>query len=284
MSLDLVGEKEFLIQTGSNNDVVAVAIDIPAGCKLKNLSISCDVIAAAAAFERETACAYAAAAYIFPVEDPDSRVDYNTLWDRFVPKYNDLDVVDLDTTAVDATPFWEPGEGLFDQVFDMGVQPVKIFGRKKRMNFADPGSAGMKFQPAETPFEPQYHPADRFNVKTNRPMRARQPSVMLLAVASPAYDDTTTVRAQLAENQWGQIQYAEATLERALMDTLALTEAGATIPWANASDTLRQYLAPDVFEEVAGSFVATAYLVFGRCSWTLNVPGEMDIGRVDLTP
>jgi len=284
MSLILAGEKEFQVAIANDVDTVLCAIDIPAGCTLRSVSVPCQVLGVSAALEMTEAVAYAAAAYVFPVEDPDTRVDYNVLWDRFVPKYTDVDLIDLDTTTAVTTPFWEPGEGSFEDIFDMGRQPQRVFSRKRRMNFADPGSSGFRFQPAETPFVPQWIPDDTFHMRMNRGISVKAPSVFILAMASPQYDDTTTTRVQLGENQWGQIQYTEATLERALMDQLAITEAGATTPWLQASDTLRTYLAPDTFEETAASFIANAWRVFGVCEWSLQVPGTMDFSRVDLTP
>ncbi len=284
MPLSLRGEKTFQVVTGSNADIVIAAIDIPAGCTLRNVSIPVSMIGVTPAIEREQAVGYAAAAYVFPVEDPDTRVNYDTLWDRFVPKYTDADIIDLDTTGSIASPFWEPGEASFEDIWDMGTMPTKVFGRKKLLTFADPGSAGFRFQPAETPFEPQWFPADKFHVRMNRPIRAKSPSVFLLAVASPAYDDTVTTRSQLGEQDWGQIQYAEATLERALMDQLVLTEAGATTPWIEASDVLRSYLAPNVLEITSGLFITASYNVYGTCTWTLDVPGHLSLEVVDLTP
>ncbi len=282
--LDLMGEKTGQVLIGADLDTVLVGIDLPASCTLKNVQITVDMVGTSVAKERENAIGYAAAAYIIAVEDPSIRVDYDVLWDRFVPKYTDLDVIDLDTTTAVTTPFWEPGEASFEDVFDMGNRPQKVFGRKKQMNFSDPGSSGLKFQPSETPFEPQWFGSDRFVMRMNRGVRVRNPSVLLLAVASPAFDDTVTARSVLTEAQWGQIQYAEATLERALMNQLVLQEAGAETPWEEASDTLRQYLAPNVFEVTAGAFVTEGWNSFTQAQWTLQVPGKMEFDRIDLTP
>jgi len=284
VSLDLMGEKQFQVEIGSNLDTVLAAIDIPAGCTLKSVDIKCDVIGQNASRERDEAIGYAAAAYLIGVEDPDTRVDYNVLWDRFVPKYTDLDLIDLDTTTADVTPFWEPGEGSFEDIFDMGNVPVRVFGRKKMLTIASPGSAGIRFQPSETPFEVQWFAADQFRMRLNRPMRVSRPTVLLLAMASPAYDDTVNTRGQLGEQQWGQIQYAEATLERSLMNLLALEQVANDNPWQSSTDTLRQYLAPNVFETTAASFITEAWDVFGEAKWTVNVPGRIEFDRVDLTP
>lgn len=283
--LDLMGERYFQIAVAANVDRVFAAIDIPAGCVLKSVNIKAHMTGASPSIEREIGTGYAVGAYQFPVEDPDSRVDPDVLWDRFVPKYTDVDVVDLDTNTAVSTPFWEPGEASFEDVYDMGNRPIKTFGRKKLLTFADPGNAGMKFVDQATPFEPQWIAADNFGIKLNRPiMRAHAPSVWMAAIASPNWDDTTGTYAQLAEEQWGIIQYAGDALSRALMDQLSLTEAGATQPYQKMSDTLRAYLAPNVFEETGSAWSAQQMNLFGSINWTLQVPGEIKVGAIDLTP
>lgn len=284
MPMDLMGEKEFQVLSGSNNDIVFLTIDIPAGCILKKVDLQGEIIGQAAANERENALAYAMAGYIIPVEDPDTRVTPDVLWDRFVPKYTEVDLIDLDTTTAVTTPFYEPGEGSFEDLYDMGNTPLKVWSRKKRLNFADPGSLGLRFQPAETPFESQWIPCDRFRMRINKGIKVKRPSVLSVAIASPAYDRTQTVENQLTEQTWGQIQYAEATLERALMNQLALTEATAETPWEEASVILRQYLSPDVHERTAATFLTEQFNVFGFCTYTVNVPGTMSFDKVDLTP
>lgn len=228
---------------------------------------------------------YACGAYLVKVEDPDTAVSYQALWDRHVPKVSDLDTIDLDTAGEDTSPFWHPGEADFDAIFDMGDRPLKLFMRKKMLNFANPGSAGMRFQDAATPFAAQWLGADSFKVKVNRSIRVSSPSVVLIAISSASMDDTTaTPHTVLTENEWAQVQYVEATLERALMDQMNLVEAGAETPWENASVLLRKHLAPDVFEETAASFIQDAYNVFTQMDFAHTVPGAMDFRVVDLTP
>lgn len=280
--LDLKGEKLFQVRGVANGDKVIAAIDIPRGCELREVSVKVSLTGLSAKLEREVAMGYGAAAYVFEVQDPDTRETYDTLWDRFVPKYTDADIIDLDTTTANTTPFWEPGEASWEDVFELGNTPTKTFGRKKLMTFADPGSAGLRFVDQATPFEPLWIPADMFHIRNNRPLRAvKRPQVWMAAVATPAFDDTVTTRVQLVEKEWGQIQYAKSTLERALVDQLVISTDTAYVA---ASDVMRKYLAPNVLEEDAASFVSELLSMFGVISWTLRVPGDIEIGKVDMTP
>lgn len=284
MTITLKGERHAQVLTGSNSDTVLLAFDLPAASVLQEVSASIHLVGVNAAIEREQACMYAVAAYLIELEDPDTNADYEDIWDRFVPKYTDIDVIDLDTIGTDTTPFWEPGEANFDEIFDMGDMPTKLFMRRKMLTFASPGNGGIRFQPAETPFEPQWMAADTFSIKINKSVRVRAPSVFIVSIGNPALDDTANTRFHLGEADWGQIQYVEMTLERALVDQLGLIEAGAETPWEESSDLLRRHLAPDVFEATAGAFIAMPFNIFAQLQFSHTVPGTMDFSVVDLTP
>ncbi len=285
MTVLLKGERHaHTLTAGQGNDDIVVAFDLPAESVLRRVSINMDIIGVALAFEREQALHYSLAMYMIELEDPDMAISYEDLWDRFVPKYTDVDTIDLDTGAADTTPFWEPGEANFDEVFDMGNMPLRMYYRRKRMTIADPGNAGLVFQPAETPFEPQWLAMEKLHIRLNKSIRVRKPSVVILGLATPSLDDTTTARAHLLEAEWGQIQYVESTLERALMDQLNIVEAGAETPWVEASLLLRKHLAPDVFEETAGAYSADNFNVFLDLHFEHTVPGRMHTGVIDLTP
>ncbi len=285
MSILLKGERHaHTLGGGGGTDTVVTAFDLPADSVLRSVYCEIDAIGAVTAREREVASWYSCAAYLIELDDPDEVATYDALWDRFVPKYTDSDTIDLSTGEADTTPFWEPGMTNFDEIFDMGDMPLKLFMRRKTMTFARPGSAGFRFQPAETPFEPQWLPADAFTIRINRPIRVRKPSVFVIAMGFPLTTDTTTTRPTLVENEWGRIQFVESTLEMALIDQLNVVEAGAETPWEDASVLLRKHLAPDVFEQTTGAFVTENYNVFSMMQFSHTVPGSMDFRVVDLTP
>lgn len=283
--ITLKGERHAQITSeGGGNDSVIVAFDLPADSVLKRVVINLNILGVSLAHERETALHYALAAYLVQLDDPDQVVGYEALWDRFVPKYTDVDTLDLNTGSVDTTPFWEPGEANFDEVFDLGDMPLRMYYRRKRLTMADPGNAGLRFQPSETPFEPQWWPGDNVRIEMNKSVHVRAPSVFMLAIAVPSLDDTSTTRPTLTEVEWGRIQYVEATLERSLIDQLDVVEVGATTPWEDSSLLLRKHLAPDVFEEDAASYLTEAFRVYADLHFEHTVPGQISLGTIDLTP
>lgn len=285
MTTLLKGERYAQVLTGAaNTDTVVLAFDLPAGSVLKRVSATLDLVGVTDALERENAINYALAMYLVPLDDPDTAEVYDAIWDRFVPKYTDVDSIDLDTVGADTTPFWEPGEADFESVFDMGNSPLRMYMRRKRLDFADPGNAGFRFQPAETPFEPQWIAGDIVHIRTNKSIRIRQPSIVMIGVAQPLMDDTSTLRPHLTEIEWGQIQYVEATLERALMDQIDNVEAGATVTWETASAVLRKHLAPDVFEATANAWKTETFNIFAHLTFEHTVPGTMAFDVIDITP
>ncbi len=284
MTILLKGERHGHQLTGTGNDTVITGFELPAESVLRSLHVNVDMIGVQTALERERCVMYACAAYLIQLDDPDEAVTHQTIWDTFVPKYTDTDTIDLSTGEANATPFWEPGMADFDDLFEMGDRPLKLFMRRKKLNFANPGSGGIRFQPAETPFEPQWMPADSFRIHINRPIRIRSPSALLVAISNPLTTDTTTTRPILTESEWGQIQYIESTLERSLMDQLGVTEAGAETPWTESTDLLRKHLAPDVQEETAGAFATESFNVFQTTQFSHTVPGTMSFRTVDITP
>lgn len=281
--ITLAGERHGQMLSGTNVDVVITAFDLPKNSVLTKINCKVDLVSKSLAIEREEAIMYAAAAYLIELDDPDTGDTYDDIWDRFVPKWTDTDAIDFDTAGVAAAPFWEPGEADFESFFDMGDIPQRLYMKRRMLNFADPGSGGIRFQPSETPFEPQWIAGDSFTFKLNKQIRIRKPSVMILALASPGLGDTTTARVHLTEFEWGDIQYVEQTLERALMHQQGKFEAGAETPYEEASAVLRKHLAPDVFEQTAATFITEQMVGYFYMQFEHTVPGTMDFTRVDIT-
>ncbi len=285
MTIALKGERFSQVLTSSAGDNVMFGISLPAESVLKNITARIDIVGTSPSLERHEATAYAVAGYVLGLEDPDSPVPFDSIWDRFVPKYKRIDVIDLDTGSLDSTPFWEPGEAAFEEVFDMGDMPTRLFMRRKMLNFSNPGSSGFRFVDQATPFEPQWYPSDSFNIQVNKPIRVGKPSIILFAIAAPALDATTVSEdGHLLESEWGQIQWVEATLERALIDQLGVKEGGAETPWEESSDLLRKHLAPDIYEQTPDSYVLETYNVYSSVQFEHTVPGVMSFDTVDLTP
>lgn len=223
---------------------------------------------------------YAIEGWILPVLDPDSGITYDTLWDTLVPKDTDVQTMDLDTGAADATPFYEPGEADWTSLFDVGLRPERLYHRHRFITATSRGVIIMK--DSETPFLPLFVPGDDFVIHIGRRLRVRQPSALVFAAAMPSTDDTTsTLQGILGETEWPQVKYMSHVLERALLHVLGVVEAGAETPWEEATALLQKHLDPDVFEELAAKFTAANIDFFVEAMIDHSVVGAL--GKAALT-
>ncbi len=212
--------------------------------------------------------------WVLPMDDPDNGVTMNALWDAEVPKDTGGDVLDLDSGGADASPFYEPGQITWEFLFEVGMQPRRIFHRH---HIVSPLDAILLRQDEETPFLEEYFAGFREKVDIRRSIRVANPSLVVFAVAVPDTLQTSATApvAPLAEDEWGRVKYIDHVLEMAMMDLLGLTEAGAETPWEEASDLLRAYLDPSLLEPNAGTFVGTSWGAFGELTFDVVVPGRM---------
>ncbi len=270
------GEIKLLLGT----DRVLTGMSLPIGTIINNIRGEITLLGTPAALHRLDIVAYAMELWLIPVGDPDAGTAMNTTVDGRVPKDSDSLVMDLDIGATDATPFWEPGEVAWSQVFDVGYTPEMLYHRDEFLTYAS--GAVHKFQDGVTPFANEWMAGLKFNYGVKRRLRVTQPSILVAIVASPNLDETDpTEPTQMAETEWPRIQYIESMLEQSLIHLLGLTETGAETPWIEAPASILAHVEPDMFEEDAGAFVAQEYRAFGEMIVDHTVEGKM--GGITIT-
>lgn len=264
------------VQAGS--DEVLFGISLPGESRLNSvrakININSNLITGLI-----TGHMYAVEGWILPVLDPDLADTYEDIFDALVPKDTDVDTLDLDTTALDITPFYEPGEADLNSLFRAGLQPERIYHRHALVTLTSPHASiflGVTSADVE-----QWIPADNFYINVEKNYYIENPSVLVFALASPSLDDTTTtLPTALAENEWPRLKYIGDTLHQAMMDVFGLTEAGAESPWEEATALLRKHLEPDLLEESAGQFAASTWQVFTQAVINMSVVGELATGAI----
>ncbi len=260
-------------------DEVMCGLSLPSDTVVHDVKVEVSLTSDAHMNIGETAM-YGAAVYIVPILDPDAGVAFDTLWDTLVPKDTDVQTMDLDTGAADSSPFFEPGEADWSEVFDVGLRPEKLYMRTRMLTLSN-GGAVQQFQDNQTPFLPKWIAGDRFTIRIRRRLRVRQPSALLVALASPSLTDTTNVKeTALLENEWPQVKYARNMLERAMLHVFGLVEAGAETPWEEATALLQKHLDPDMIEDVAATFVGSTWDYGVKALFDHSVPGEVSIKAV----
>lgn len=274
--LKMVGKRQSHRIVATGTDKVLFGIAMPSDSVVTSVQAEVHLTTREADVKSfENVCMWGCEGYVIPVDDPDTTEGYEALWDRYVPKDTDVEAIDLDTAAEDATPFLEPGEPDWTQVLDVGLRPRRVFRRQGLVSVVHP-RAVLAFHDPNTPFAALWQPADFFRIRVNRPIRVSKPSMMLFALASPALDDTTTtLPITPAENEWSRTRYMGEVLRLAIMDLIGLTEAGATTPWEEATDLLLKHLLPDVVEETAGVMGSVSWDATTMATFHQMVPGTL---------
>lgn len=257
----------------ADSDEVMVAFPIPAGGTLNNIWLQVHAIG-----PEETgiltANIYGMAGFVVPMTDPDTQVNAQQLWDRMVPK----DVAggqgsfDIDTTAEDSTPEFEPGLVDWSGVFDLtSLDPVEIFRRRKLVTLA---SSPVAFQQREAALD-LFVPVDHFRSQIKRSVRVNTPSMALIAFSSPQTTSTSTSEQNTpTEGQWSILQNLERVLEDMVYFQTGLVEAGAETPYDIASIFLEDLLEDVYFEETAGRINPISWVVHCWATADITVPGR----------
>jgi len=280
MGTKLIARRLSKIEVAAGTDVIQFGISLPANTIVTGVKAAVNLWGPSVV-DVQRAVMYACEGWILPLLDAETALAYITLWDNLVPKDTDVETIDLDTGALDTTPFFEAGEPDFAELFDVGSDAKRIYHRHRVMSIVQGNY--IKYQDNQTPFTPQYHPGEAFNINVNRSYRVTQPSALIFAIASPAMDDTTSsAPATLAEAEWAQVQYIDHVVERSLLHLFGVIETGAETPWEEATALLKKQLLPDVFEQVAGEWASVEYDVTTMATITMIVDGSLRKSTISI--
>ena len=104
------------------------------------------------------------------------------------------------------------GEHNLAELFDVGLQPEKIYGAHEIVSMVN--GAVVVFQDNETPFNNVWQAGFVRRVRVARRLGVKQPSVLVIGMGSPNFDDTTAVaELSLGEAEWAQLKYVDHVLE-----------------------------------------------------------------------
>ncbi len=279
MASRMFARRTFITRVATGTDVVFFGISLPSDSVIHDIKVRCSLVmedlAGVANLAMAQVVAYGVEGWILPVLDPDNQLSYDQLWDWLVPKDSDVETLDLDTGGTDTSPFYEPGEVALSMIFDVGLQPERVYHRHRICTA--PRNALMVFQDNQTPFAPKWIAGDSFDIHIRRRLRVNQPSCLVFAVALPLGDDTdATAPVFLSEAQWPQVKYIDHVLERAMLHTLGLVEAGAETPFEEATALLKAHLDPDVYETEDGAFaILSDWTIAGEAVIDHSVVGDL---------
>lgn len=282
--LRLIGRRTAYKSASGGVDSVLLGISLPSDTVINRISFNGFTVPQINTLEMQSneVMGIALEAWILPIDDPDATANFDDVWDTLVPKDTDAQTLDLDAETVDSQAFFEPGEVDWQSVFDVGIRPRRIWHHHKYLHIGN--TTGVVFVDSQTPFSPKWQPGASYGFRSKRRMRIEQPSVLLVGISVPAFDDTTsTLESPLAENEWPRVKYLGDVLIFALHEVLGLTEATAETPFEEAADLLQRHLDPDVFEgsNMVNQLVNNGMAFFGEIIVDHEVTGTLAIQTVD---
>lgn len=258
----------------AGSDEIIFGVSLPAGSVVHdiNAEVLCHFVSDT---PLGTVTMYGVEGYLLPVFDPDSGASFETIWDQLVPKDSDTESVDLDTSAADTGPFFEPGEPSFQDMLDVGLVPKRIYRRERMLHIGNGSVFSFRQQAGDTI---RWVPGDQFKIRVKRRIRVKVDSILVFGFASPSLDDHTgTFEKILDEFEWPQVKYMSETMRRALLHLIGLTEAGAETPWEEATALLKKHLEPDMIEETANSWTGSTWTVATRAIIDHSTIGEFGV-------
>ncbi len=273
MSTRMMARRSFITSVVAGADGVCCAFPLPANSQVNRLS-------GFVTFEGLTlegpikVFVNALEGWILPITDPDTGSSFDTVWDQLVPKDTSAVLMDLDVVATDATPFFEPGSTMWEAFFDVGATPQRVYHASRMLSLKD---AVFAARDPESTFLLEQIPGNTYPLQLSRRFRVQEPSVLMFGAASPDTLETSNSEGLVAipEQDWGQIQFIDHVMERAMLSVLGIVEAGAETPWEEAAALLKRTLDPLFFESVAGTLTPMTWRVYGQAVLDFTVEGTM---------
>ncbi len=278
--LRMLARREFAIQVTAGLDKVAFGVTLPSDTVVHGVEVKSTFAGSVEAATFASVFAVAFEMWILPILDPDAALPVDTIWDNLVPKDTVATTIDLDTAAIDVNNFFEPGEVDMSAIYDIGLRPQRVYHQHGYLTLAN--SALIVWQDSQSPFLLKFWPGGSLNFRLKRSFKVRQPSVLALAIASPAMGTKTSVAPSvLTEAQLPQVKYMRDVVQRGLMSSLGLVEAGAETPWEDAAALIKTHLDPSVYEQASlGTLQTAAWNYQGEASVDHSVTGEFRLNRL----
>lgn len=267
----------YMRRYGSNSiaagaDSALLAWPLPSDSTLNFLKGECHCMIQSATVPGTQVAMYGAQGWLLKSEVVADFEVMDTLWDKFVPKDND--VVDLDSSIVaDTDSMYEPGFINVSQMLDVEVgDPHRFFNRNKIVSWM---TSFRGFSPTVT----THHPNDFFKFGIPNKFKARENMGVLFGFGSPdmanaAVDPEVIVgTAGSSTDAFFILKHMEDFLDKAMIEASAFTEAGAESPYEDIMNFLINTL--EGINENTVLFEAGVWRVWAKGTAGIEVPGRM---------
>lgn len=259
-----------MIAGGGDNALLAWPL--PSDCSLNYLRGECHCIVQSAVPPGPTVQLYGAQGWLLQSVTPADFEAMETLWDRFVPKDND--VVDLDSSvALDTDSMFEPGLISVSQMLDQEVgNPHRWFNRSKIVSWM---TSFKGFSPTVT----THHANDFFKFGIDKKYKAREDMGVLFGFGSPdmasAGVDTDIIEGTSGSSADGffVLKHMEDFLDKAMIEASAFTEVGAESPYVDIMTFLINTL--EGINENNSLFETATWRVYAKGTAGISTPGRL---------
>lgn len=267
--------------TAFSDTIVLTAVALPSECRQNNFWGEVHVIGLDSVRPNvEQAFIYGVDGWITHIEDPDTSLTWDILYNTMIPFDKDVasGAFDLDTSVAHSGPSFEPGEPSIEALMDAANVDVDNhwYKRRKMLTYA---SHPRGLDPAADP--PTWQQTDWFPIRVGRRLGVELMSGSMLAMTIPSMNDvsvtTSMVNTPAGDAEWIQIKYMEVMLEQAWMHLSGLTETGAETPWEDAAILVEDFVEPSVLENTAGDFMSiNPCNTFTVGTFDITVPGRRE--------
>lgn len=219
---------------------------------------------------------YGVDAYLIPIDDPDTDINLDTLWDESVPKDTAVgtSVLDMDTAGADATPRFELGEINPSDLIGLSTVPEELMSPRRQLVTFPKMPVGFHMDPL-SPFTDRYFiPTDFYKTRSRTRKHTEVASVVLIAVSCPDYAGTDNYWTALqSTGEWLMLKYLGETLRDSWTYLSGLVSAGTQESASEASTLLERFM--EKFYEQEG----TAFGGASPPSWTsyAKITGDISL-------
>lgn len=216
---------------------------------------------------------YAVEGWLLKSDTPADFENLDTLWDKFVPKDDDL--IDLDASAAaDTSTMFEPGQISVSQVFEQEIGgPHRFFKKNKMLSLAN---APFAFIQATA----TWHPTDHFPISMSANLKVREDSGAIVGLGNPLTtgfgpdDDVVEDVLGTSMDSFEILKNMERLISFAMIEATAFTEMGAESPFEDIANFLINTL-EKVDEDGSSTFASATYHVFAKGMAGISTPKGM---------
>jgi hypothetical protein len=255
---------------------------MPPGTRLNNVWLDVSVLQTSGV-AINVATLYGLSGFVVNMDDPDSPVNYDHLWDSMIAKdqTESYDILSIDTASATTSPEFDVGKlDLFQILGTNLVGNMQIYQRRQLLTFP-------KRPIAYDPSNDTYFPQDAFKVHITNGPTVKSPSVAMFGFSSPGLAGgqaitSDQISATPSESQWLYTMYAEVFLYDMWKHLIGVTPGSSTDPYDTVSAWFAQLLEDQLFtEDQSDAFSAVDYKVWTKATWDITVIGKP--GKAVLT-